>query len=298
MSHFCVLVIGENVEEQLAPYCESDEQFTVFQPTGQEAFEKFKQEYPDSYKNYLEGYEEYKKECETNGDQALNLIDHWAEDWHGAQIHPTDESLGFGYFTNPNAKWDWYEIGGRWSGFFKVKAGTNGQKFGQYFHGAPETATDYADIVSIENWDITGLREETRQNAEQFYDKLEGVLKGRQLPSWSEILENNSNDITLARNEYHSNEVMMDLRAAEIYCFGDLREEFKNSRQEYVDSMVEAAGVPFSVVKDGTWYQKGEMGWFGMSHNEKEEDSWNKEFWSILSSLPPDTTLTLVDCHI
>lgn len=298
MSHFCVLVIGENVDEQLASYNESDEEFMVFNSLGEKEFEEFKQEYPDVYKDYVDGYEDYKKECIEAGDEVLSLVDHWAQDWHGAEIHPTDESQGFGYFTNPNGKWDWYEVGGRWSGFFKLKNGAIGEKCGQYFRGRPETATDYADIVTIENWDIEGLREETRKNAEEFYDKLEAVLKGRELPSWKETLAKHNDNVEIARTEYHNNEVMKDLRAAEIYCFGDVREEFKTSREEYVDSMVASAGVPFSVIKDGQWYQKGDMGWFGMSHNEKEEDTWNKEFWSLLNSLPPDTKLTLVDCHV
>ena len=29
----------------------------------------------------------------------------------------------YGYWQNPNAKWDWYLIGGRWSAFFKLKEG-------------------------------------------------------------------------------------------------------------------------------------------------------------------------------
>lgn len=28
-----------------------------------------------------------------------------------------------GYWENPNRKWDWYEIGGRWSGLLKLKSG-------------------------------------------------------------------------------------------------------------------------------------------------------------------------------
>lgn len=298
MSHFCVLVIGENVDEQLAPYCESDKEFMVFQPTDEEAFKKFKQEYPDVYKDYVDGYAQYQKECIEAGEEVLSLIDHWAQDWHGAEIHPTDESQGFGYFTNPNGKWDYWEIGGRWSGFFKVKNGRVGKKYVRYLHHALDNTKDYADVIAIKDWDIEGLREETRKNAEEFYDKLEGILKGRELPSWKEILVKYNDNVNLARDEYQNNEVMKDLRAAEIYCFGDVREEFKTSRKEYVDSMVASAGVPFSVVKDGKWYEKGEMGWFGMSHNDKDEDTWNTEFWSILKSLPPNTQLTLVDCHV
>ena len=40
------------------------------------------------------------------------------------------------------------------------------------------------------------------------------------------------------------------------------------------------------------------MGWFGMTSNEKEQNDWNKEFYDMIKSLPEDTLLTVVDCHI
>ena len=36
------------------------------------------------------------------------------------QLAPFEEELG----TNP--KWDWYQLGGRWTGFFKLKEGREG----------------------------------------------------------------------------------------------------------------------------------------------------------------------------
>lgn len=47
-------------------------------------------------------------------------------------MRPYDESLeiqkiveedGYEYWTNPNAKWDWFEIGGRWSNRLRLKSG-------------------------------------------------------------------------------------------------------------------------------------------------------------------------------
>lgn len=34
----------------------------------------------------------------------------------------------YGYFHNPNAQWDWYEIGGRWQGELKTKSGMSCDK--------------------------------------------------------------------------------------------------------------------------------------------------------------------------
>ena len=55
----------------------------------------------------------------------------------------------------------------------------------------------------------------------------------------------------------------------------------------------------FAVIKDGKWYEKGEMGWWGACvSNEKDKEVWYKEFHKILEEQDPETLLTLVDCHI
>ena len=54
----------------------------------------------------------------------------------------------------------------------------------------------------------------------------------------------------------------------------------------------------FAVVKKGKWYEKGRMGWWGAVHDEKDQDTWNKEFIKMLKSVPEDTLLSLYDCHI
>jgi len=45
-------------------------------------------------------------------------------------------------------------------------------------------------------------------------------------------------------------------------------------------------------------YAKGEMGWWGLSTDEKDEGKWSEEMTRLYDDLPPDTMLTLVDCHI
>jgi hypothetical protein len=52
------------------------------------------------------------------------------------------------------------------------------------------------------------------------------------------------------------------------------------------------------VIKDGKWYQRGEMGWWACVANEKESDVWAEEFGKLMESLSDDTLMTLVDCHI
>ena len=54
----------------------------------------------------------------------------------------------------------------------------------------------------------------------------------------------------------------------------------------------------FAVVKDGKWYECGKMGWWGVVTERKDQDEWETELKKLLENLPPDTLLTMFDCHI
>jgi len=54
----------------------------------------------------------------------------------------------------------------------------------------------------------------------------------------------------------------------------------------------------FAVLKDGQWFERGQMGWWGAVSNEKDADKWQAEFDKLLASLPPETKITVIDCHI
>jgi hypothetical protein len=40
------------------------------------------------------------------------------------------------------------------------------------------------------------------------------------------------------------------------------------------------------------------MGWWACDRKTCTEDEWNEQFNQMLESLPDDTRLTVVDCHI
>jgi hypothetical protein len=64
------------------------------------------------------------------------------------------------------------------------------------------------------------------------------------------------------------------------------------------DVDLETMEIPFALVKDGEWYEKGRMGWWAMVSDEKNEDKWTQEVRDALKDLDPSTALTVVDCHI
>lgn len=55
--------------------------------------------------------------------------------------------------------------------------------------------------------------------------------------------------------------------------------------------------IPFAILKNGEWFEKGEMVWFGFVNNEKEEEQWVLEVKKLLLDLPEDTLISIYDCH-
>jgi hypothetical protein len=72
--------------------------------------------------------------------------------------------------------------------------------------------------------------------------------------------------------------------------------EYRKSREEFEEKARRESFQTFAVVKDGKWYEKGEMGWWGIVTNET--DDWSTKFSELIEGLSPETFLAVVDCHI
>lgn len=254
MSHFTVLVVGEDVEGQLEPFCELECSLSkdeiridpraefICEYTTEELkkdFVRVKDEYPDRYYENLEEF---------------------ADEYHGySKLEGSDE---WGRWTNPNSKWDWYSIGGRWTGFFKIK--DNPKYPDDIYFGSPgafgnQAPIGYADSIRICDIDFEGMKN----------DKIEKAKS-----DWIEI----QNKVKLGDKN--------------VYWMYGIKEN--QTEKEYIDDSCKFS--TYALLKNGEWYAKGEMGWFGVSHDDNE--NWSEEMEKLIAGLPEDTLLTVVDCHI
>ena len=102
-----------------------------------------------------------------------------------------------------------------------------------------------------------------------------------------------------ARKAYHAQPGLVALRKANLDGGPfDTGEVYVSTREEYVTDAIDCAISSFAYIKDGVWYEKGHMGWWGMVSGEKGDGSWNHEFSRMFDSLPGDTPLAVFDCHI
>lgn len=232
MSHFTVIVIGDDVEGQLAPYQENN--------MG---------DCPQEYLEFVDDDE-----------------------------YDVDEKTGKrGYWENKNAKWDWWVVGGRWSGFFKIKDGEN------------------SNTALKKDIDIEGMKYAAKQDAEKDYDNIMAIVGDlSDFKAW-EAIKAEIIDLDEARTEYQGQRAVAVFRS--VYPFSML-DDYAIPRDDFVRGKVESTIVPFAVLKDGQWHERGLMGWWGCVSDEKNQSEWNGEFHKLFSDLPEDALLTVVDCHI
>ncbi len=177
MSHFTVLVTKTNktpLDEQLAPFDENTEMPRYVKYTKEQLIGKKRKEFEEyrdtTYAKFLADPEAYK--ASTTNERHLQYIEHefpqrfnWTdEDFYKEAIKYEEKedltSEGGIYSTyNPRSKWDWYKVGGRWTGYFKLKKGATG-RLGEPGVGGNKPEYD-ADIALAKDIDWKNMEQPT-----------------------------------------------------------------------------------------------------------------------------------------
>jgi hypothetical protein len=281
MSHFTVLVIGENPDKQLAPFQENscsepDREYMVFESKQEDYEQEWKEEKPDAIKmkdgTYLlpsddkfkvKGKDGFNKQVVPKGLKKTKVsfqklykdFDEFCHKWHG--IDKDDEMGEYGYWFNPNSHWDWWMVGGRWSGMLKLKKGCKGTRGEKSWCNEQETIpADRVDSARIGDIDFEGMLKDEKILLAETWDKAQKEKKGQA-----------------------------------SFLYGITKEMTK---EQYIEKNSKFS--THAVVKDGEWFEQGCMGWWGIVTDVNSE--WDKEFKKLLDGLSPKTRITIIDCHI
>lgn len=310
MSHFAVMVIGDDVEGQLAPFQENNmgdcpEQYLTFNDVEDEYRAKYENEsvemircedgslafaWDDRFKvgtgfDRREQVPPGLERVQSAHRDRYATFDEFMQDWAGHEER--DAKTGrYGYWENPNRKWDWYSVGGRWSGWLRLRSGGD------------------ADTALKGEIDWGGMMSGAATKAAARYD---GVMKliGHLPPNrtWVEISDGRPIRESM-REEYWSQPRCATWKAADratleaLGCdtiFGSV-DDFLISRDQYIDRARYQRVSCFAFLREGKWAERGEMGWWGCVSNEN--DAWEEVFWELLQQVPDTERVTVVDCHI
>ena len=304
MSHFVVLVIGDDVDLQLAPFNEQPEAGDphvklIFNDRTDEFRKEYDEESVEIIKrpdgSWVFAHDAPGVPVSVKFSELYPTFEEFCNRWRGAQ---PNEQGRYGYSSNPNAKWDWYQIGGRWSGYFKALPGVIG-KVGESGVFGNKARPGMYDQLRRGDIDFDGMRADAAAEANKHYDAYEAAVAGLKVPKcWTEFRTayENTDD---AREAYNTTPYITALRAASILpWFEDPVAFYGIGREKFVERASNSTFVPFAVLKDGEWFAKGEMGWFGISSDDVDPETWSDRVWELLRDLPEDTLITAVDCHI
>lgn len=345
MSHFTVLVIGDDVDGQLERF---DENTEVHPYSRGEVSQADKDCFMEHYR------EKHLRLGESTFDE---MYEEFGDNWNGGDWSKNDDGVWENFSTyNPNSKWDWYQIGGRWSNYFKLKPNARmtemAEGLGMSFNEIQTLANlkdkslakfnstvakykgkedaikvtvslfnscvdKFSDQTEKGNIDIDGMRNKAKENALAHYDLVSSCFNGA-IPKldldWSELVAEvgKVDGVTIdgQRDRYGNQSAMLILNAKQndtkltdeqrsaISGWGFDLDDYKISREEFGENAYKSAMSTYAVVKNGEWFQKGEMGWFGMSSDEMTQEAWIEKFNELVNSASDDTVFTLVDCHI
>lgn len=287
MSHFTVMVIGENPEKQLAPYQENN--------MGN---------CPEEYLYFIDKTEELKKDWEEISEDEKagpnNSFESYVEG-NGYKKHPDEERYGF--YENLNAKWDWYVLGGRWTGFLKLKDGAEGQ-VGEAGLMTSSARPGFVDSAIKNDIDFDGMRKSEAEDAGKTWDKVTRILGDVERPhSWEYVRESMFPGKLQEARDYYNNQAANKKiddwnRKNNHSLFGVNPLDFMITKEEHCAKVAKSAISTFAVLKDGVWYSEGETGWWGTVSGRKDQSDWNKEISEMIESLDGDILISIYDCHI
>jgi hypothetical protein len=228
--------------------------------------------------------------------------------------------------SNEEAKWDWYTVGGRWTGFLA----TNGY----------DPSKDENNIEDCDLCQGTGDR--------PGWVIYEGP-NGERLPAWSHTVDSKHKPLIADKDDPDKMDIITSLTDNSRYIFEDHSRkpfDFKQYERKFRDDWAETMNgcngckgegkhvsfpgdwdnhesdaspvsqwldlmnqdsangnegehVPFAILTpDGEWHERARMGWWGMTSGDMPMDAWIAAVKAIAEMYAESHTVFVVDVHI
>lgn len=213
MSHYLVAVFtdgNKTVDELLAPY---DESLTIPHYTPKEEFIRKERKRIEDYKNglyakYLSDPKKYIESCKNEG-HINYIVNEFPKEleWSDEECYKNavrfknpedicDDGSVFGLY-NPNGKWDWYKVGGRWSNSIRLMSDTgfataNDADMNEIDFDHPEMKdfTPYAAVTPNGAWHEParmgwwGISFATDEDDKRWNDEFRRILETAREKNW------------------------------------------------------------------------------------------------------------------
>jgi hypothetical protein len=295
LSHFTVLACvhsPDDLEEALAPY---DEERKA------EPYREYEEGKPEEHWSLGK---EQRSSPVTWTDVAAIYNGKYGDD--EGVMHLDEEGRAYLISTrNKNATWDWWTIGGRWSGYFPYSGEHAGDVIMPTGSRDAGIRTAHCDGGPKRALDLAALREEKAEQAIATWRKYHSLVTGlpEALP-WSAFRDRIDPDsgypAERARQEYHDQPRVQAVRGTDFAWTDDPVAQFGIPEALHAER-ARAHAVPgfATLTLDGRWLAPGTMGWWAVT-DATDDSRWNylEAANAYIDALPGDVWLIAVDCHI
>jgi hypothetical protein len=218
---------------------------------------------------------------------------------------------------NPDSKWDWYAVGGRWAGSFTYRPGFAAEVLNPDRGWVPEAGisqevTEGAEPLTCDGGrkralDLAAMRDAAEVTARETHAEWRALTDN--LPDalpWQAFADNvseNGYTVQQARAQYHAQprvKALEGTRFGDPFSSIDAIERYQVPEEAFAER-ARAAAVPGWAVltTDGRWMERGRMGWFAVSDaTEGSTVGYLEAANAYLDALPDSTWLVTVDAHI
>ena len=192
----------------------------------------------------------------------------------------------YGYYFNPNAEWDWWQIGGRWPHRFLVKDDCDVTVAGEpsYLFKEPprrDAPEGYRWVAGARKcdvaWDV--MREFVRSQCTEQFRRYEQWFKAGVIP------EENTGMTVLVEDG--------------IVSYGDYLYHKGEDLELYLTNLGLSEQNPYPIRTYAFLDANGwcDNGWLTSDPTEDERQAWYKEVSDFIAKQPDNTLLVSVDCH-
>ena len=216
--------------------------------------------------------------------KIYKTFDDFAQKYRRLTYHQEEDA--YGYYYNPDGQYDWCVVGGRWANQVLVKANVEdiveNDSIFRDIDKKPFAPKGYKWVSGAKKCDIEWelmKKIAIKENVRMYY-KSKKIFNEANLP-------NNLYKIVDNKLLYWDSIAYIQGETLKEFC---VRNGLYNSKY-YIDCYA-------FVDANDEWNSKGDMGWFGISSNEKENIEWTKEVSGFIENLNNDDYVIFVDCHI
>ena len=185
---------------------------------------------------------------------------------------------------NPNSKWDWYEIGGRWRDILLVKENVENCIIGR------PTFEKLFNVKSLKKDCIDGYKWCSGAKIKDIdFNKMKEINNSynKAIRFWETYVEGQE-PITGEEKE----DIKWEIYKKEYYI------ERYETKENY--AKIQSIFSCWALLDETGWHEKGKMGWWAMNDSTKDSEmSFIEKFTETINKPEnQDKYLIIVDCHI